>query len=161
MNTFPPALKHITVWLLLGTAVFLGVQAWQSAQQRTRFQAEGGVIELRRAPDGHFHWPGELNGVAVEFLVDTGATRTALPQALAARAGLVSEGSTRSQTAGGVAEGFVARADLALAGGVGVRQLRVTVLPDLHAPLLGMDVLSRMRFSQEGGVLRFEPGAGR
>ena len=157
MRTFPPALKHLTVWLLLGTVVFLAVQAWQAQQQRTRFQAAAGVIELRRAPDGHFHWPGRLNGVPVEFLVDTGATRTALPQALAERAGLVAEGSTRSHTAGGVADGYTARADVQLEGGVSVQRLRVTVLPALGAPLLGMDLLSKMRFSQSDGVLRFEP----
>ncbi len=157
MKDIPRSVKHLTVWLLLGAAVFLAVQAWQAHQQRMRFQAGGGVIELRRAPDGHFHWPGRLNGVAVEFLVDTGATRTALPQALAERAGLVSEGRTRSNTAGGVAVGWTARADLQLQGGVGAQQLLVTVLPALGAPLLGMDVLSKMRFSQNGGVLRFEP----
>jgi aspartyl protease family protein len=159
VSNFPRALKHLTVWLLLGTAVFLAVQAWQAQQQRARFQAEGGVIELRRAADGHFHWPGRLNGVAVEFLVDTGATRTALPLALAERAGLVLEGSTRSHTAGGVARGWVARADLQLDGGVVAQRLPVTVLPALGAPLLGMDVLSKMRFTQHDGVLRLEPGA--
>ena len=159
MTDFPSTLKHLTVWLLLGTALFLGVQAWQSQQQRARFQADGGVIELRRGPDGHFHWPGRLNGVAVEFLVDTGATRTALPQALAEQAGLVSEGNARSQTAGGVVMGWVARADLQLDGGVVATRLPVTVLPALGAPLLGMDVLSKMRFTQSEGVLRLEPGA--
>jgi aspartyl protease family protein len=159
MTDFPRSLKHLTVWLLLGTAVFLSVQAWQAQQQRTRFQAEGGVIELRRGADGHFHWPGRLNGIAVEFLVDTGATRTALPLALAERAGLVFEGSTRSHTAGGVAQGWMARADLHLDGGVAAQRLPVTVLPALGAPLLGMDVLSKMRFTQHDGVLRLEPGA--
>jgi aspartyl protease family protein len=159
MTEFPSTLKHLTVWLLLGTAVFLGVQAWQAQQQRARFQVDGGVIELRRGPDGHFHWPGRLNGLAVEFLVDTGATRTALPQALAERAGLVFEGNTRSHTAGGVATGWVARADLQLDGGVAATRLPVTVLPALGAPLLGMDVLSKMRFTQHDGVLRLEPGA--
>ena len=157
MTEFPTTLKHLTVWLLLGTSLFLGVQAWQAHQQRALFQSEGGVIELRRGPDGHFHWPGRLNGVAVEFLVDTGATRTALPQSLAERAALVSEGSTRSHTAGGVATGWVARADVQLDGGVAALRLPVTVLPALGAPLLGMDVLSKMRFTQSDGVLRLEP----
>ena len=61
-------------------------------------------------------------------------------------------------TAGGVVRGWVARADIELDGGVTAQRLRVTVLPRLDGPLLGMDVLSKMRFSQQGGVLRFEPG---
>ena len=95
MSEFPRPLKHLTVWLLIGTAVFLGFKAWQHQQQQARFQAADGVVELRRGADGHFHWPGRVDGVAVDFLVDTGATRSALPQALAERAGLVAEGETR------------------------------------------------------------------
>ena len=157
MSEFPRALKHITAWLLLGTAVFLGIQTWQARQQQSRFSSAGGVIELRRAPDGHFHWPGRINGVAVEFLVDTGATRTALPQALADAAGLVAEGRVQSSTAGGTVQGWSGRADLQLQGGVQVQRLAVTVLPTLGAPLLGMDVLGRLNFSQADGVLRLRP----
>src|SRR3712207_815551 len=96
----PRTLKLATVWMLIGTAVFLGVQALEAEQRRTRFTAAGGVVELRRAPDGHFHWPGTLNGVKADFLVDTGATFTAVPERLAERAGLVSEGRVSAQTAG-------------------------------------------------------------
>ena len=118
MTEFPRTLKHITLWLLLGTGVFLAVQAWQAQAQKSRFSSQGGVIELRRAADGHFHWPGRVNGVPVDFLVDTGATRTALPEALARAAGLVAEGRVQSATAGGVVTGWVGRADLQLQGGV-------------------------------------------
>ena len=156
MSDIPPALKHVIVWLLLATGLFLGVQAWLAEQRRARIQVADGVIELQRGPDGHFHWPGSVGGVAVDFLVDTGATRTALPQALARRAGLQSEGSTQAATAGGLAQGWVARADIVLEGGVQAQRLPVTVLPELGAPLLGMDLLSRMRFTQQGGVLRIE-----
>ena len=154
----PRTLKLVTVWLLLGAALFVGVQAWLSQQQRARFSIDpvSGVIELQRGSDGHFHWPGTLNGIAVDFLVDTGATGTAIPQALAERAGLVAEGSMRSSTAGGVVQGTIARADVALQGGVRADRLRVAVLPRLESPLLGMDVLSKMRFTQSEGVLRLE-----
>lgn len=157
MAHFPRALKHATVWLLLGTGVFVGVQAWQREQQQSRVTLDGAVIELRRGPDGHFHWPGRVNGVAVEFLVDTGATRTALPEALARAAGLIAEGKVQGNTAGGVVTGWVARADLQLQGGLRAERLPVTVLPALQSPLLGMDVLGRLQFSQAGGVLRLQP----
>ncbi len=154
----PRTLKLVTVWLLLGAAVFVAVQTWQSQQQRARFSVDGvsGAIELRRAADGHFHWPGTVNGIAVDFLVDTGATGTAIPQALAERAGLVADGTLRSSTAGGVVQGTLARADVALQGGVRAERLRVAVLPRLESPLLGMDVLAKMRFTQSDGVLRLE-----
>lgn len=159
MTDFPRTLKHTTVWLLLGTGVFVGVQAWQAQQQQSRFSSQGGVITLRRAADGHFHWPGRVNGVAVDFLVDTGATRTALPEALARTAGLVPEGTVRSSTANGLATGWTSRATLQLQGGVRAEHLPVTVLPALDGPLLGMDVLGRLPFSQADGTLRVQPPA--
>jgi aspartyl protease family protein len=115
-SELPRSLKRVTVWLVLGAAVFVGVQAWLSQQQRMRFSldADSGAIELRKAPDGHFHWPGTVNGIAVDFLVDTGATGTAIPRALAARAGLISEGTLQSSTAGGIVQGSRARADVTL-----------------------------------------------
>lgn len=153
-----PSLKLTTIWLLIGTALFLAVQAMQHQAERSRFSfdAANGRIELKRAPDGHFHWPGRVNGVAVDFLVDTGATSTALPLALAEQAGLTLEGSLRSSTAGGVVDGRIARADVSLQGGVVAERLRVAVLPRLESPLLGMDVISKLRMSQRDGVLTLE-----
>lgn len=155
MSDFPRFLKPVTLWLVVGAALFLAVQAWQARERAMRVQVIGATIELRRAPDGHFHWPGTVNGRDVDFLVDTGASRTALPPALAE--GLATEGVLRSATAGGIVEGHVARVDLVLEGGVRVERLPVAVLPELPVPLLGMDVLSRLRFTQDGGVLRLEP----
>lgn len=154
----PSGLKIATVWLLVGGALFLAVQTWMAQAQRAAFSVDlaQGVVELQRGRDGHFHWPGSVNGVAVDFLVDTGATSTALPQALAERAGLEKGGAVVSSTAGGDALGYSARADVVLEGGVRADRLRVTVLPQLEAPLLGMDVLSKMRFTQSQGVLKFE-----
>jgi len=157
MKEFPQALKIVTVWLVLGALLFLGLQAWQAQQRRTQFSTRSdGVIEIRRGPDGHYHWPGRVNGVVVEFLVDTGATSTALPQALAERAGLAAEGRVTSSTAGGVVQAVQSRADIDLDGGVRVQRLRVAVLPGLASPLLGMDVLSRLHLTQGDGMLRLQ-----
>ncbi|OYU82660.1 MAG: hypothetical protein CFE45_27105 [Burkholderiales bacterium PBB5] len=111
MTEFPPALKHITAWLVLGTAVFLGVQAWQNQRQQSRFSVQGGVI-------------------------------------------------VQSSTAGGTVQGWTGRGALQLQGGVQVERLPITVLPALGSPLLGMDVLGRLRFSQTDGVLRIQAQAG-
>ncbi|MGQ3053936.1 MAG: retropepsin-like aspartic protease family protein [Roseateles sp.] len=147
----------MTIWLLVGLGIFLGIKAWERQREASRFQLAGEAIVLTRAGDGHFHWPGRVNGIEVDFLVDTGATATALPQGLAERAGLKPLGAVRAQTAAGATRGFVARADVVLEGGVRADRLMVTVLPDLAAPLLGMDVLGRLHFSQKPGELRITP----
>ncbi|MCE4554216.1 retropepsin-like aspartic protease family protein [Roseateles cellulosilyticus] len=153
----PHTLKLLTIWLLITLVVFLGIQAWERERAASRFQLAGETVVLKRGEDGHFHWPGRVGGIDVDFLVDTGATSTALPQALAERAGLKPLGPVRTFTAGGAAQGFAARADISLEGGVQARALTVTVLPQLGAPLLGMDVLGRLHFSQKPGELRIEP----
>ncbi|WP_066334361.1 retropepsin-like aspartic protease family protein [Azohydromonas lata] len=157
MSDFPRSLKFATVWLLLGAVLFLGVQWWQNQQQRTRFTLQEGVVELRRGPDGHYHWPGRIGNQPVDFLVDTGATSSALPLALARRLELDEVGRVRTQTAGGEVMGTVVLADVALDGGVQVQRLRMAALPGLgDRPLLGMDVLGRLHWQQRQGVLRIE-----
>ncbi len=154
--------KLVTLWLVLGAAVFVGVQWWLHRAQEARFQVGSEAIEIRRGADGHYHWPGRINGRAVDFLVDTGATSTAVSAALAGELGLEVIGNVRSQTANGVASGQWVRADVALRGGVSVTRLRVTALPGLSDnPLLGMDVLGKLHWSQRDGVLRIEAGTAR
>jgi aspartyl protease family protein len=156
MNELPGWVKHVTVWLLLAVGLFLGVQAWMAREAATRFMVEGGTVEIRRAADGHYHWPGHIGGRSVEFLVDTGASGTAIPAALASALGLPALGSVRSQTAGGEVTGTVVVGDLSLQGGVTAERLRMVALPGLAAPLLGMDVLGRLRWQQGEGLLRID-----
>ena len=156
-NELPRSFKLVTVWLLLGVLVFLGIQWWMYRARQTQFQVEGGVVELRRGSDGHYHWPGSINGRDVDFLVDTGATSTAISASLARELKLESLGAVQSNTAGGVVTGQVVSADVALQGGVNAQRLRVVALPGLSdRPLLGMDVLGRLKWQQGSGVMRVE-----
>ncbi len=156
MNDLPGWLKTTTVWLLLGLLLFLGVQAWQAQQRATRFTIDGQTLEIRRSGDGHYHWPGRIGNREVEFLVDTGATGTAIPAALARELGLQAVGSMQSSTAGGVVTGQFVVGDLELQGGVRAERLRMAALPNLASPLLGMDVLGKLRWQQDNGVLKIE-----
>ena len=161
MNELPRTFKLATIWLLIGTCVFLGFQYFERTRLQPRIElskADGShVVELRRGPDGHYHWPGSLNGVEVVFLVDTGATTTALPGTLARQLGLETIGEGRSNTAGGVVETRLARASIRLEGGVTASNLVVAVLDTLDGqPLLGMDVLGKLVLRQQGNTLRVE-----
>ena len=71
------------------------------------FRSDGGMIEIARGPDGHYHWPGRINGRAVDFLIDTGATSTAISAALAQELQLDALGRVQSNTAAGVVSGQV------------------------------------------------------
>ena len=156
-NELPRTFKVVTIWLLLGVLVFVGIQWFQREQQQMRFRAEGDIIEIRRGPDGHYHWPGTINGRSVDFLVDTGATGTAISAALARELDLQPIGQVQSSTAGGPVTGQVVRADVILQGGVRAERLRLVALPALaDRPLLGMDVLGRLHWQQRDGVMRID-----
>jgi aspartyl protease family protein len=157
-NDLPRTLKFATVWLVLGAIVFVAFEWRRHEALKATFATDGGVVEIRRGADGHYHWPGTLNGTSVDFLVDTGASGVAIPAALADRLGLVGEETVRSSTAGGWTIGRVVRADLALTGGVRAERLRMVALPNLASPLLGMDVLGRLRWQQRDGALRIDLG---
>ncbi len=155
MKEFPHTLKVITVWLVVGVVVFLGFRYFEHERQRSSFQVtKTGTIEIRRGPDGHYHWPGTINGLAVDFMIDTGATSTAMSQAMARELLLESEQKVRSHTAGGVVTGERVRANVVLQGGVRIERLGITALAGLDdRPLLGMDVMGRLRWQQRDGVL--------
>lgn len=150
----PSTLKLTILWLVLFTLLFLGFKAWEHQRQQSRFSLRQGEIVLQRSDDGHFHWRGRIAGREMDFLVDTGASHTTLPEPLARELGLPWLTPMQSSTAGGQANGYWSRADLALDGGVQVQALRVGVLPRLDTPLLGMDLLGRLAFTQQGGELR-------
>ena len=132
MNEFPRTLKIATVWLVIGVAVFLGVRAFEAQQSRTRIEVSGDTIELRRGPDGHYHWPGTVNGRKVDFLIDTGATTTTVPQSLADALDLPSLGRVQGSTANGPVTGTLTRADISLEGGIALSNLRLIALPALR-----------------------------
>jgi aspartyl protease family protein len=158
-SELPQSLKFATIWLVLAAIVFVAYQWRRHEALKTSFTTTAeGVIEIRRGDDGHYHWPGQLNGVSVDFLVDTGASGVAIPAALADRLGLAGEGKVRSSTAGGSVVGRVVRADLALEGGARAERLRMVALPHLTHPLLGMDVLGRLHWQQRDGLLRIDLG---
>lgn len=156
MHELPRWLKHATIWLLLATGLFVAVLAWQKSQSQSRLVVEGGTLVIQRSADGHYHWPGQVDGREVDFLIDTGATGTAIPSALAQQLGLQAVDRMRSSTAGGVVQGTVVVADLVLQGGLRAERLRMAALPKLQAPLLGMDVLGKLRWQQADGVMRIE-----
>ena len=133
------------------------MQWWLHRAAQARFTAGDEVVEIRRGPDGHYHWPGRVNGREVDFLIDTGATGTAIPGSLARALRLEAIGTIESNTAGGPATGQLVVADIALRGGLEVKRLHVAALPGLEGhPLLGMDLLGRLHWQQSDGVLRID-----
>jgi aspartyl protease family protein len=135
-------------WLLLLGLLFLGFDHMEK-RRITGYQAhEGGRGELviPRGPDGHFHVEGRVNGQAVSFLVDTGATTVTVSEALAQSAGLQGGRSVTFQTANGTLLGRLLRQVPVQAGHLALPGVTVAVGMVGKSPeiaLLGQNFLSR------------------
>jgi aspartyl protease family protein len=135
--------------------IFLGVVAgyglWGDirddvAPRQAVFQ-DGARVEVPRAFDGHYYLTLELNGVPVDFIVDTGATDMVLTRADAARIGLDPAGLAYTGIAG-TANGQVrtarVRLDAVSLGGITDSNLSASVNAGaMDTSLLGMSYLQR------------------
>ena len=95
---------------------------------------EGSETRVQLAPDGHFWLRAEINGHPANFLVDTGATLTAVSSETAAAAGIEPrEGGlpVRMQTANGSVAADLATIDELRFGNVAARGLDAIIAPGL------------------------------
>jgi aspartyl protease family protein len=102
---------------------------------------------------GHFHADGAVNGGAMRFILDTGATAIALPAAEAARIGLDYRKGRPSMihTANGQAPAWRIRLDTVRVGAIELQQVDALVIEQgLDTPLLGMTFLNRVEMHRDG-----------
>lgn len=109
---------------------------------------EGGETRVRRAPDGHYWLRAEIDGHPANFLVDTGATLTAISTETAAAAGIEPRESglpVRLQTANGTVAADITTIGELRFGNVVARGLDAVIAPGLGPTnVIGMNFLSRL-----------------
>lgn len=110
--------------------------------------AVGRPASLVKQPDGHFWAEATVNGKAVRFLVDTGATTVALTAADAKRLGLDLDEMTFDRpvhTAAGEVKAAMVELDYVSVAGARVEKVQTLVLKEgLPHSLLGMSYLGRL-----------------
>lgn len=111
--------------------------------------AGGASEELKAAADGHYYARAEINGRALDVMVDTGASMVALTYEDAERAGLrlrPADFTHRVSTANGMAAVAPVMLDRVSIGRITVRGVRAAVSERgrLERTLLGMSFLSRL-----------------
>jgi aspartyl protease family protein len=154
----PSNFKIVIVWLLVGCAIYLGITWWNHEQlaqrQKAVLTSTGQSLEIERSRDGHYHVNALVNGKVVPFMLDTGATSSAIPASRATQLGLAAFDTITVSTANGTTQAGVARAQLEMPGLLRVDQLKITLLTDMEGSgLLGMDVLGKLRLVQEGNKM--------
>ena len=143
------------VAILLGlTALFHAVtrnDGGMSLQQSADGRA---MIVLQRKHNGHFLADGTINGHAVRFLVDTGATDIAISERLARSIGVEFGPPINLMTAAGPSRGWITRLDTVEVGVLALQNVRASISPGLgEDALLGMSFLRHFSLVQEGDTL--------
>ena len=122
----------------------------------------GGETRIPLAADGHYWIEARVNGVRQRFMVDTGATITALSDDAAAAAGIRPDPlrlPVSVRTANGEVEARMARVGELRFGSIVARDMDVIVTGSTGGlNVLGMNLLSRLKsWRVEGGVLILSP----
>jgi aspartyl protease family protein len=117
----------------------------------------GGAVEivLQANRRGHYVSSGKINGQEAVFLLDTGATGVAVPEALARELGLARGQSIEMQTANGVSVGYLTVLDSVSIGPLVQRDVRGVIAPGFVSDevLLGMSFLRHLNLQQSNGTL--------
>lgn len=115
--------------------------------------AEPEVLKLKQNANGHYTTEGSVDGKSVSFVVDTGATTVALPEATAHSALIYCDKQVDMATANGIAEGCRINIKELVFGPFFVKDVSAVVIPNLNTPLLGMNVLQSFKVNQEKGEM--------
>jgi aspartyl protease family protein len=119
----------------------------------------GSRITISGDASGHFQTSGQINGRAVTFLVDTGATLISMGQAEAERLGLDYRKGQRIglRTANGDTVGWRVALDSVRVGDVEVFNVEAVVQPAaLPVVLLGNSFLTRFQMKRENDTLTLQ-----
>jgi aspartyl protease family protein len=119
----------------------------------------GGTIVMSANGDGHFITPGRINGSAVTFMVDTGATVVAIGQADADRLQLNYKNGARgfATTANGRVPVFALTLASVRVGDVEVPNVEAVVMPAaMPHVLLGNSFLTRFTMKRDADTMRLE-----
>lgn len=127
-----------------------------------RQEVVGGETRIPLAPDGHFWIDAQVDDRPARFMVDTGATLTAISADTARKAGLEPRSGAipiTLTTANGSISADLTTIDLLKFGNIEARRIDAVIAPNLGSVnVMGMNVLSRLSgWRVENNVLILSP----
>lgn len=112
------------------------------------------TVLVRMDSSNSYRAQGTINGIKVNFLIDTGANSVAVPQWLAQKAGLKGVTTIPVQTAAGQTYGQMARIANISIGPIQLKNIRAIILPDdSKYVLLGMSALQQLDLQHRDGYM--------
>lgn len=120
-------------------------------------KADRAEVRLASGYGGHYRTPGRINGMPVQFMVDTGATYISMNYHDAERLGLdyLAGIPLTMNTANGLARAYLVNLNRVVVGGIEINQVPATV-HDGDSPtmmLLGNSFLSKVDVRIDQGVM--------
>jgi clan AA aspartic protease (TIGR02281 family) len=135
------------------------VTSWAAQQQAKQPENTAdinfsGTLVIKQGTSGHFFLDGAINGKALTFVVDTGATYVSLPSSLATSAQIYCQDKILLQTANGTTSACMTVIPKLKFGPFLIQNATATISPNLAQPLLGISALQQFKMEQENGELR-------
>ncbi len=169
LSTIRLPLRLSRHWLIffLGALLFILMVSSQIGRRQNpnphpvAFLAADGIpqVVLEHNQLDQYVTTGRINGEAIQFLVDTGSADVAMPFMVAQRLNLRLRPGGLSKTGNGTIASWTTRLDSVDVGGLTVRNVKATVLPNMQGDevLLGMSYLKHMEVVLGGGRLALRP----
>ena len=153
--------SRLMLWLAM--AVLLAALTWffdflGAGGKSQQLRVSGSEVRISADRQGHYRAEGEINGRAVEFLLDTGATMVAVPAKLAGQLGLKRGPEIKLQTANGVSSGYMTRIERVKLGSIQVNNVSAVITAGLDGEvLLGMSFLGHLNWTRSKDELLLAP----
>lgn len=160
-------LKMALAWVAIigvGFVIFSFRSDFSSIGQRLKAEAlgtsigQGDTLRIPVAEDGHFWVEARINGHALRFIIDSGASITTISRDAAVAAGVPSDGRrTVVNTANGPASAIQAYADRLEVGPIERTDFPIDINEHDDTNLLGMNFLASLKsWRVEGNYLVLE-----
>lgn len=151
----------VIAWLLFFAMLFgmfdyfIGERNNPNQNVVTTFDGSTREIVLQRNAYGHYVTTGTINGNAVTFLLDTGATDIAIPESLAQGLGLQRGRPFTVKTANGNVQAYRTYLNSVAIGDIRRYDVNASILTNISGDevLLGMAFLKHFEIVQKGRTL--------
>ena len=163
--------KMILSWLAIFAVAFVAFSfrpelsmAWNRVKGELtgapRQSLDGDILKLVRQDDGHFWLRASVNGVSADFMVDSGASTTAIGSKLAKSAKVKLDGrSTELETANGVIQARIGEVSEFRVGDLQVDDHQVVIAENFgDTNVVGMNFLdSFSSWTVKGDIMELRP----
>ena len=159
-NRMGQALRTAVAWGLIFLGAMAGYGLWTDLRDDIlprQMVTEAGTLTVPRATDGHYYLTVEVNGQAVQFMADTGASNVVLSQQDAQSLGIDPDSLTylgSAMTANGPVQTARVRLPQVTLGPFSQTDVPAYVTSgEMDISLLGMDYLGQFRIGIEDGQM--------